>query len=104
MAEEVKSVLGKWVLKYQWNEVVVGTRWDTARGVRVMWRNGYMAHTISVDLGIRLVVDTGDVPTVQTVLGSGRGYQKPKMHESVMRVGKGDPMLGIRVARDTEGE
>ena len=104
MANKVKSTLGKWVQRYHWNEVVYGTRWDTARGVRVMWRNGYMANSVGADIGIRLVVATGDVPAAQVVVGSGRGYHRPAMYESTMRVGKADPMLGIRVARDTEGE
>jgi hypothetical protein len=58
MANKVKSPLGKWVLKYHCDEVILGTRWDDSRGIRSMWRNGYMAHTIGVDIGIRLVRDT----------------------------------------------
>ena len=56
MADEVKSLLGKWVRRFHWDEVVVGTEWTRhPRAVRSMWRNGYMAHTWDKDIGIRLV-------------------------------------------------
>lgn len=58
MANEVKSVLGKWVRKYHWDEVVIGTDWKrTARAIRSLWRNGFMAHSTANDMGIRLVRD-----------------------------------------------
>jgi len=56
--DEVKSVLGRWVAKFHWDEVVVGTTWlSRSRGLRSMWRNGYMAHTVTKDIGFRLVRD-----------------------------------------------
>jgi|LauGreSBDMM110SN_4_FD.fasta_scaffold205742_1 formylglycine-generating enzyme required for sulfatase activity len=60
MADEVKSVLGGWVAKFQWDEVVMGTTWQSRpRGLRSMWRNGYMANQQARDIGIRLVRPSG---------------------------------------------
>jgi hypothetical protein len=59
MPDEVKSVLGRWVRKYHWDERVIGTTWQSpGRAIRSMWQNGYMAHTRSKDIGFRLVRDT----------------------------------------------
>ena len=59
MNEDVKSVLGRWVMKYHWDEVVLGTTWTSGRrGLRSMWRNGYMANQRMRDTGIRLVRDS----------------------------------------------
>jgi formylglycine-generating enzyme required for sulfatase activity len=61
MADRVKSILGKWVRKYHWDEVVLGTDWTRyPLAARSLWRNGYMAHTTSKDIGIRLVRDTAE--------------------------------------------
>ena len=59
MNEDVKSVLGRWVMKFHWDEVVLGTTWETGRrGLRSMWRNGYMANQKGRNIGIRLVRDS----------------------------------------------
>jgi formylglycine-generating enzyme required for sulfatase activity len=59
MHDEVKSVLGRWVRKYHWDERVIGTEWTRyPRAARSLWQNGYMAHTRSKDIGFRLVRDT----------------------------------------------
>jgi hypothetical protein len=56
MANEVKSVLGKWVPRYQWHEFVMGTTWKSpGRGIQSMWRIGFMAHSVRNDIGFRLV-------------------------------------------------
>lgn len=58
MNEDVKSVLGRWVMKFHWDEVVLGSTWSSRpRGVRSVWRNGYMANQTMRDTGIRLVRD-----------------------------------------------
>lgn len=60
MNEDVKSVLGRWVMKFHWDEVVLGTTWQTGRrGLRSMWRNGYMANQKLPQTGIRLVRPQG---------------------------------------------
>jgi len=59
MGNEVKSILGKWVQTYHWDEVVIGTDWRRQpRALRSLWRNGYMANQIGRDIGIRLVSET----------------------------------------------
>jgi len=59
MADEVKSVLGRWVRKYHWDEVVIGTEWSREpRALRSLWRNGYMAHVTMKHIGFRLVRGT----------------------------------------------
>ena len=58
MNEDVKSVLGKWVDKFHWDEVVLGTTWTTSRRGKRLWQNGYMANQKGRDIGIRLVRDT----------------------------------------------
>ena len=59
MPDEVKSVLGRWVRKYHWDERVVGTEWTRSpRGIRSLWSNGFMANMSGKDMGIRLVRDT----------------------------------------------
>ena len=56
MADEVNSILGRWVPKYQWDEVVLGTTWSSRpRGLRSLWRNGYMSNQTMRDTGFRLV-------------------------------------------------
>jgi formylglycine-generating enzyme required for sulfatase activity len=41
--------------------VVLGTDWTRyPLAARSLWRNGYMAHTTSKDIGIRLVRDTAE--------------------------------------------
>lgn len=61
MNEDVKSVLGRWVMKFHWDEVVLGSTWQTGRrGLRAMWRNGYMANQKLRENGIRLVRDRGE--------------------------------------------
>ena len=63
MNEDVKSVLGRWVMKFHWDEVVLGTTWETGRrGLRSMWRNGYMANMKGRNIGIRLVRDEKQQP------------------------------------------
>jgi hypothetical protein len=58
MADYVKSVLGKWVQTYHWDEVVIGTEWRREpRALRSLWRNGYMANQKGRDISIRLVRD-----------------------------------------------
>lgn len=57
MNEDVKSVLGRWVDKFHWDEVVLGTAWATSRRGKSLWRNGYMANQKGRDIGIRLVRD-----------------------------------------------
>jgi hypothetical protein len=59
MADEVKSVLGKWVRRYHWDEFVIGTTWKSpGRGIQSIWRNGFMAHSLGKDIGFRLVRDS----------------------------------------------
>ena len=61
MANQVNSVLGTWVRRFHWDEVVIGTEWTRGPlGLRSMWRNGYMAHSTSKDVGIRLVQSKGE--------------------------------------------
>lgn len=61
MNDEVKSVLGRWVAKFHWDEVVLGTIWSNRpRGIRSIWRNGYMANQKMNDTGIRLVHGLAD--------------------------------------------
>ena len=56
MDRKVPGPLNGWVMKFHWDEVVLGTTWQTGRrGLRSMWRNGYMANQHLRDTGIRLV-------------------------------------------------
>ena len=56
MDERYKSPLNPWVPMFQWDEVVLGTTWQSrSRGLRSLWRNGYMANQKARDIGIRLV-------------------------------------------------
>lgn len=56
MDEKVPGPLNGWVEKFHWDEVVLGTTYQTGpRGLRSLWRNGYMANQHLKITGIRLV-------------------------------------------------